>query len=140
MSDRFFLDTNVLIYSFDRNEPKKRDQARELIGEALKGSKGVISYQVAQEFLSVALRKFAVPFSPAEARRYMSVVLEPLCSVFAGFGLYEQATEISERLGYPFYDSLIIAAALQAECSVLYSEDMQHGQQIGSLRIVNPFL
>ncbi|MBN2264477.1 MAG: PIN domain-containing protein [Candidatus Aminicenantes bacterium] len=140
MSDRFFLDTNVLVYGFDRASPRKRERAQALVADALTKSRGVISYQVAQEFLNVALRKFENPLTPADAQRYLKIVLEPLCAVFAGVELLHQAIEISAAWKYAFYDALIIAAALQAECSILYSEDLRHGQKIGDLRIVNPFV
>jgi len=140
MSDKFFLDTNILVYTFGDEDLEKRDRARTLVAEALSGSHGIISYQVVQEFLNAALRKFAKPLTAADAERYLKVVLEPLCSVFASIELYHQAIDIAERWKYSFYDSLIIASALQSGCTVLYSEDLQHGQKIGGLRILNPFV
>ena len=140
MSAKFFLDTNILVYTFDEENPGKRDRARALVAEALAESSGAISYQVIQEFLNAALRKFSKPLTAGDAERYLTVVLEPLCAVFAGVELYHQAIDISERWKYSFYDSLVIASALQAGCTVLYSEDLQHGQKIGDLRILNPFV
>lgn len=140
MSARFFLDTNVLIYSLDRENAGKRRVAQELVTQALEESKGVISYQVVQEFLSVAFRKFQTRMKPEDAERYLQGVLEPLCAVFAGIPLYHQALDIARRWKYGFYDALIIASALEAGCSILYSEDLQNGQKIGKLKIVNPFL
>ena len=140
MNDKFFLDTNILVYTFDDEDLGKRDRARALVAEALSGSRGIVSYQVIQEFLNAALRKFAKPLTAADAERYLTVVLEPLCAVFAGFDLYHQAIDIAERWKYSFFDSLIIASALQAGCTVLYSEDLQHGRKIGGLRILDPFV
>lgn len=140
MNDKFFLDTNILVYTFDDGDPGKKDRARALVAEALVESRGAISYQVIQEFLNAALRKFSKPLTAADAERYLTVVLEPLCAVFAGFDLYHQAIDVAERWKYSFNDSLIIASALQAGCSVLYSEDLRHGQKIGNLRILNPFV
>ena len=139
MKGKFFLDTNILVYTFDEENPEKQKRARSLVAEAFAESLGMISYQVVQEFLNAALRKFSKPLTSADAERYLSVVLEPLCTVFASVGLFHQAVEIMDRWKYGFYDALIIASALQAECSILYSEDFQHGQNIGSLRIINPF-
>ena len=139
MKDKYFIDTNILIYSFDAAAPDKRDAARKIISEALTDSKGIISYQVIQEFMHAALRKFAVPLTADDCRKYLTVVLEPLCQVYAGAELYHQALEITERWQYSFYDSLIISAALKAECDLLYSEDLQHGQKLYQLTIVNPF-
>lgn len=97
MSDKSFLDTNVLVYPFDDRDPAKRDRARTLVAEALAESRGVISYPVAQEFLNAALRKFSSPLTPADAERYLTVVLEPLCAVFSSVELYRQAIDISDR-------------------------------------------
>ncbi|MBN2415232.1 PIN domain-containing protein [bacterium] len=139
MNGKYFIDTTILIYSFDGTAHRKREIARNIISEALVQSNGIISYQVIQEFLNAALRKFRVPLTAADCRKYLTVVLDPLCEVYAGPGLFHQALEIAERWHYSFYDSLIIAAALQAECTVLYSEDLQRGQKLFQLEIVNPF-
>lgn len=140
MSDRpFFLDTNIIVYSFDRRSPKKRDRAQVLIEEALRTGKGRISYQVVQEFLNVATRKFETPITASDAEIYLQNVLEPLCDIYASPLLFQQALGIAERWHYSYYDSLIIAAASSADCEILYSEDLQHGQSIGKLKIVNPF-
>jgi len=140
MSGKFFLDTNVVVYTFDDKDAAKRDRARALVAAALAESRCVISYQVAQEFLNAALRKFVKPLTNADAERYLRVVLEPLCTVFSSMELFHQAIDISGRWKYPFYDALVIASALQAGCSILYSEDLQHGQKIGDVRILNPFV
>ena len=75
-----------------------------------------------------------------DATRYLHIVLAPLLQVMPSTALYEQALALNARYRYSFYDSLIIAAALEAGCQRLLSEDMQHGQQIEQLRIVNPFI
>jgi predicted nucleic acid-binding protein len=74
-----------------------------------------------------------------EAAHHLKAVLAPLCAVFPSFKLLEDALAVQKQLKYSFYDSLIVAAALEAGCETLYSEDLQHGQQIGRLRIANPF-
>ncbi len=140
MSDKFFLDTNILVYSFDTGKPSKQKTAKQLIKAALDQGTGCTSYQVIQEFLNVATRKFESPLSIADCQRYLSAVLEPLCEVFTSIGLYHQALELRERWQYSFYDSLILAAALQAHCKILYTEDLQQGQKIDKLIIRNPFL
>lgn len=139
MSDKYFIDTNVLIYSFDAQSASKREAARRLIAEALEKGTGIISYQVIQEFLNAATRKFAVPLKLKDARRYLDLVLEPLCAVFASADLYRQALEIADEWRFSFYDSLIVAAALEAGCQVLYTEDLQTGQKIRGLTVRNPF-
>lgn len=140
MSGRYFIDTNVFIYSFHGGDSHKREISRKLIADALENSAGVISYQVVQEFLGVATRKFKKPLSFKDSQRYLSIVLEPLCEVYSSPELFHQALEIMDRWRYSFYDSLIIASAIQAGCGTLYSEDMQHGQEVMDMCIINPFL
>jgi len=139
MSGKFFLDTNILVYTFDATAPAKQHIARQLISTALNSQQGIISYQVVQEFLNVAMRKFSPPLKPDDANIYLDRILTPLCELFPSMIYYSKALKISERWGYSLYDSLIITAALEAGCETLYSEDMQHGQLIQTLTIINPF-
>jgi predicted nucleic acid-binding protein len=138
MNARFFLDTNVFVYSFDRT-PNKASRARDLIREAVTTRKGIVSYQVVQEFFNVALRRFAHPMSVAEAEQYLSATFRPLMAVHSSHALYAQALQFSNRYRLSWYDSLIVSSAIEGECTVLYSEDFQHGQRFGELRIENPF-
>ena len=139
MPAEFFLDTNIFVYTFDRQEPDKQARAGRLVERALGTGDGVVSSQVVQEFLNVALRKFERPLSDEQALRYLREVLDPLCSVFPSIALYEAALSLHRRWRFSFYDALIVAAALDSKCKVLYSEDFQDGQEIESLTIVNPF-
>jgi len=135
----FFLDTNVLVYTFDKSAPDKQAKANTLLEQALLGE-GCISFQVIQEFLNLALRKFDPPMTEAQAKRYLQTTLEPLCLIYADSELYRKALDMRERWRFSFYDSVIVAAAVEAGCSILYSEDLQHNQKIGILTIINPFL
>lgn len=139
MSAKFFLDTNVLIYSFDKRSPAKCKKAIELIGEAVEDHHGIISYQVVQEFISAASRKFATPLRPDDLNAYVRTILLPLCEVHSSSELFRRALDVSEQTGFSFYDCLIVASALEAGCSTLYSEDLQSGRIFNGLRIVNPF-
>lgn len=136
---KFFLDTNILVYSFDPSAPAKQQIARQLIETALSSQMGVISSQVVQEFLNVAQRRFAKPMGVAEARRYLNGVLLPLCQHFPSISLYDKALLLREETGYSFYDSLILAASLELGCKTLLSEDLQDGRTIHSVTILNPF-
>jgi len=140
MKDKYFLDTNIIIYSFDQANAVKQQKAHQLIKTALIENKGCISYQVIQEFLTVATKKFAAPLSALDCQRYLDSVLQPLCQIFANIDLYHRALDLMQRWHYSFYDSLILAAAIQTECKILYSEDLHHRQLFKSLTIVNPFL
>lgn len=135
----FFLDTNVLVYTFDKTAPEKQAVAQQLLERALSGE-GCISFQVIQEFLNLALRKFDPPLTAAQAKRYLQTTLEPLCLIYADVDLYQRALDVRERWRFSFYDSLIVAAALEADCTILYSEDLQHNQKVEALTIINPFL
>lgn len=139
MSGSFFLDTNIFVYTFDAGAPAKARRAVQLVTEALSSRKGVISYQVVQEFFNVALRRFVRPFSTAEAEQYLSTVFRPLLAVHSSPALYLEALQLSGKHGLSWYDSLIMAGAIQAHCEVLYSEDFQHGRTIEGLQIMNPF-
>jgi predicted nucleic acid-binding protein len=139
MSGRFFLDTNIFVYSFDANSPKKSARARKLIRSAIETRGGIVSYQVVQEFLNVALRRFSKPMSSIDAEQYLSTTFRPLLSVHSSPALYGEALRIAARFQLPWYDSLIVASAIEGQCEVLYSEDFQDGQQFGGVRISNPF-
>jgi|SRR5882724_1338193 len=139
MSGRYFLDTNIFVYSFDASSPAKASQAKKLIRSATETHAGMVSYQVVQEFFNVALRRFAKPMSTEDAEQYLSVTFRPLLSVHSSPALYGDALRIAARFRLPWYDSLIVASAIEGQCDVLYSEDFQNGQQFGPLTISNPF-
>lgn len=140
MRDRFFLDTNIFVYSFDGQAPQKSLRATELIRGALATGKGIVSYQVVQEFFNVALRRFSQPMAVSDAEQYLAVTFRPLLAVHSFYSLYGDALRLGGKYGLPWYDALIVASAIEGRCSVLYSEDFQHGQEFGDLRIENPFV
>jgi predicted nucleic acid-binding protein len=140
MSAKFFLDTNIFVYSFDRAAPKKATKAKRLIREALASQKGVISFQVVQEFFNVATKRFAQPLRVSEAEQYMGTVFRPLLAVQSSLALYSEALHLQKQRGLSWYDSLIVCAATQSRCGILFTEDLQHGQSFGGLRVENPFI
>lgn len=140
MSAEFFLDTNVFIYHLDTTDLAKLATAELIVHDALVEGNGCISYQVVQECLNVALRKAEVALPIDAARSYLDTVLAPLMRVPASEALYHRALDIQARWRFGFYDSLIVAGALSAGCSTLLSEDLQHGQRIEGLTVVNPFV
>jgi predicted nucleic acid-binding protein len=139
MSDRTFLDTNIFVYSFDQNEPEKAAVAKSLIQRSLLSGSGVISYQVVQEFCNVALRKTANFMSASECERYCIDTFMPLLAVQSSTNLFIRALHLYEAYSVSWYDSLILAAALELECDTLQSEDFQDGQAFGGLVVKNPF-
>lgn len=139
MSDtKFFLDTNILAYTFDQGTPKKQAIAKGLLEDALLG-KGCISFQVIQEFLNIALRKFDPPLTTEQGEQYLQTTLFFLCKYYPDENLYLRALGIQKRWRFSWYDSLIITAALELGCETLYSEDLQHLQEIETLTVINPF-
>ena len=139
MSVDYFLDTNVLVYSFDETAPAKREKSENLIGEAFRTGCGAISWQIVQEFLNVALHKWEHPMTSGDAMEYLSSTLEPLCSVFPSATIWRSALTLQAQSQYRIYDSLVVASALQCEAKILYSEDLQPGRRFGNLEIRNPF-
>jgi predicted nucleic acid-binding protein len=129
-----FLDTNILIYAVAKDDPRSA-RAEELLA-----SGGTISVQILNEFVSVARRKLLMPWNEVrEALDAFRVLCAPPLPIT--IETHEAAMDIAEQNGYNIYDSLVIAAALEADCTTLYSEDLRDGQVIsGQLTIRNPFL
>jgi predicted nucleic acid-binding protein len=140
MSGKAFLDTNLFVYAYDRRDAVKQSIALNLIRDLTESDEGVISYQVAQEFFNVALRQSKIAMPIADAQILLQDVFRPLLKVPSTVALVSNALEIERRYLLSWYDSLIVAAAQQAGCSVLYSEDLQHGQRFGNLVVRHPFL
>jgi predicted nucleic acid-binding protein len=133
---RFFLDTNIVVYADDQDAPGKQAIALRLLAQAYGESAGVVSLQVLQEYFVAATRKLGV--AQADARRKVELLsrlelvrLEPPDLL--------AAIDLQGLHGFSFWDALVIQAALQARCTVLYSEDLQAGRRVGPLQIVNPF-
>jgi predicted nucleic acid-binding protein len=130
--DKAFFDTNVLIYAFAEDDPRTGT------AELLLAGGGLVGVQTLNEFVSVAVRKLAMPWEEVlDALRAIRVLCpSPVPLTIA---THDAALRIVGRHGYHIYDALMIAAALSASCRTLYSEDMHHGQAIDGLTIRNPF-
>ncbi len=135
---KFFFDTNVLVYLFDADSPDKRKKARALFQRHTEAGDILLSTQVLQEFYVVATRKLARPLDAAAAAEAVSSFAElPLVQIDGE--LIVSAIHRSRNNQLSFWDALIVQAAIEGRASTLYSEDMQHGQMLNSLRVVNPF-
>jgi len=130
--DKAFLDTNLLIYAF------AKDDRRTETAEAVLAAGGVISVQVLNEFAAVALRKLTMPWHDVLAALNAILVLCPSPAPLT-IETHKMALGIARKHKYHIYDALVIASALEASCATLYSEDLQNGQVIGGLTIRNPF-
>ncbi len=135
-----FIDSNVFVYLFDETDERKRDVAGRIVDSALQTHSASISFQVVQETLNVVTRKLPTPMTAEGAKRFLQQVLVPLWRVSPSSMLYDRALDVQARYRYSLYDSLIVASALDAGCTRLYSEDLQDGQRIEGLTIENPFL
>jgi len=133
---KVFFDTNVLAYAQDLDAPHKRERSRQLIAEVAAAGTGVISTQVLQEYYVAATRKLGV--APLAAK---SVVrsLHMFEVVQLSPDLIEQAIDRSVLSQLSFWDALIIAAAVASACTAIYSEDLNAGQLIDGVKVVNPF-
>lgn len=135
MSDNVFLDTNILVYTYSLTEPDKRTRAQKLITD----TNSFISTQVLQELTNIITKKFKFSYDNAtdaieECCKNSSLTVNTKETILL-------ANQIASRYNYSFYYSLIIGAALECDCVILYSEDMQHGHVINErLKILNPFL
>ncbi len=128
-----FFDTNILIYALAQND------LRGSRAEALLATGGTVGVQVLNEFVSVARRKLRMSWKDVNEALDAIRVLCP-SAIPITISTHEKALRVAEDHGYEIYDALVVAAALEAGCEVLYSEDLQHGQVIdGKLTIRNPF-
>jgi len=135
MKDNFFLDTNIVIYCYSDNEPEKRTISQ----QKANSSKAIISTQVIQEFINAMTKKHNLSWIEAES--YVGEFTSNFLIYLNSPSTLRLACQIANRYKFHFYDSLIVAAALETSCEILYSEDLQHGQIIeDQLTIINPFL
>jgi predicted nucleic acid-binding protein len=137
MSDRSFLDTSILVYAHDSGSPEKQRKSREIIAQLADTGDGVVSTQVIQEFYVAATRKLKVD----------PLVAKGVLKTFALFEivqvsnlLIQEAIDCSILNQLSFWDSLILAAAASAGCSVVISEDLNAKQTILGVKIQNPFM
>lgn len=140
MSDKVFFDTNIWVYAFDPAEPAKKSQARELIKAYASTGSLMLSIQVLQEFYAVTTRARRLLLSPSAATAVIADLSQyPLITITSD--LIQRATQRHQTQVFSFWDCLIVEAALSARCSILFSEDMQHGLVVDQkLTIQNPFV
>lgn len=139
MKDRIFFDTNVILYAYSKLKNSKKEIANSKIFSHENNNSIFISNQVVNEFINIAYKKFEL-----DSKQIESAILElDNCFNIVNFSTITQikAVSIKEKYKFQYYDSLIIATALENSCTILYSEDMQHDQIIeNQLKIINPFI
>ena len=138
MSGNCFIDTNILVYAFDKSESQKQAIAQQILKEKGNWGKIVLSTQVLQEFFVVVTKKLTQPLPKEIAYQVVQSLAEyPLVEINAPIIL--KAIHRHQTDNFSFWDALIVEAALNAGCYVLLSEDMQENRRIDSLIIQNPF-
>jgi predicted nucleic acid-binding protein len=124
-----FVDTNIFVYSFDARSPGKAAIPSKLIKRAIETRRGIVSYQVLQEFFNVALRRFAKPMTEPEARQCLSVTFRPLLLVHSSLGLYGDALRVTSQFGYSWCDSLSIASAISGNVKCSTAKTFRTGSE-----------
>ncbi len=138
MSDKAFLDTNILVYAHDLGSGRKHVLARDLVHRLWMDRSGVLSTQVLQEFWVNVRRKARQPIALDEARDLVENYLTWEVVANTGQSIRE-AIVLEERYGVSFWDALILQAAAQSGAGTIYSEDFNAGQKYGTVEAVNPF-
>jgi predicted nucleic acid-binding protein len=138
MTGLVFVDSNVLVYSVDETEPDKQTRAAEWLKRLWSTRAGRLSFQVLQEFYVNVTRATGIAMPAADAREIARSLLawQP---VRIGAGELEAAWSLQDRYSISWWDALIVAAASSAGCRFLLTEDLQHDQDFGGLRVVDPF-
>lgn len=139
MSDRTFVDTNILVYAHDVDAGDKHAAALQAVSALWESRNGVISSQVLQELYMTLTRKVPSPVTSATARRVIRNYLTWELVLNDG-AIILHASEIEESHRLSFWDSLIVAAAYSKNCAVILTEDLNHGQTVDGIRVRNPFL
>jgi predicted nucleic acid-binding protein len=136
--DRIFVDTNVLVYSYDTDAGSKHDTARSVLQGLWESRTGVVSTQVLQEFYVTVTRKLPKPLARQTARK--------IIDTYSAWLVHQPqvrdlifSSELEERHKLSFWDALVITSAQQSDARTLLSEDLQAGQRFGQLLIINPF-
>lgn len=137
MSVPDFLDSNVLVYAYDPNEPRKQQIAQALVHKALEGEV-IASPQVLAEFSATLLHKASPPLPPEKVIIILDT-LGPIKLVLPDLGTVRRAVEARHRFGIRFYDGMIVAAAERGGCRRIWSEDLNAGQEYFGVRVENPF-
>jgi predicted nucleic acid-binding protein len=139
MSDKHFVDTNILMYAHDSAAGAKHELAKELVEELWRTRSGVVSTQVLQELCVNLRRKAGRPLNAKATREIVADYLSWQVVMNSGESILE-AIDLEERYDISFWDALVIHAAQASGAQVLYSEDFSDGQVYGSVRVVNPLV
>ena len=133
-----FLDTNILVYAYDRSAGQKHRLAAQLVEEYWENENGCISLQVLQEFYVTVTRKIAAPLEPQIARQIVADLAQWRIHTPQASDLL-QAIDLQQSYQLAFWDALVVQSAASLGCKRLLSEDLNHGQVYGETQVINPF-
>ena len=138
MTGPVFVDTNVLVYRFDATDQLKQLRADSWLRLLAADRSGRLSFQVLQEFYVTLTKKLKAGFAPEEVREIVRdlIAWQP---VTIDLAVLENAWALQERYSLSWWDALIVGAAQVSNCPVLLTEDLQHGQRVGTVRVIDPF-
>ncbi len=140
MIDKIFLDSNVVVYLFDKSERQKQSRIKKLIAQHITQSKIYLSVQVINEFVIVTSKKIAFPITASRQKEIIELLNDLFSIVPLNYITSLRALELSVKYKLSYWDSLIISSAIENMCNILFTEDMQNGLIIeDKLKIVNPF-
>ena len=137
MSDRYFVDTNILMYAHDKAAGEKHERAKTLVEELWRERKGVVSTQVLQELVVNLRRKATRTLDAKTTREIVADYLTWQVVVNGGESILE-ALDLEARFQISFWDALVVQAAQVSGAEILYSEDLSDGQTYGTVRVINP--
>ncbi|OGP50420.1 MAG: hypothetical protein A2Y79_05855 [Deltaproteobacteria bacterium RBG_13_43_22] len=138
MKDRVFLDTNILVYAYDRHDPRKQGVAQSLLIDVVENESAALSVQVLGEFFSVVTRQIKHPMTPDEAKEAIELFSNLLIQEI-DLAMVERAIDTHKLYRISYWDALIVSAAERARCKRILSEDLNDGQFYHSIAISNPF-
>ena len=138
MHARTFLDTNILVYAYDQNEPKKQKIAQDILTDGIEQEHSVLSVQVLGEFFNVVTRHIAQPMTSSEALEIIEMLsILPVQEIDAT--MVTRAIDTHKTYQISYWDALIVSAAERAGCTLLFSEDLSDGQTYHNILVRNPF-
>ena len=138
MRDRFFLDTNILVYAYDNHDPQKQDKAQQLLTFGIEQENLVLSVQVLGEFFNAATRHIPEPLTPDEVGEIINT-LSVLPVQEVDLAMVNRAVETHKKYRISYWDALIVSAAERAKCTEIITEDLNDGQRFHNIRVRNPF-
>lgn len=138
MKDKVFLDTNILVYAYDRHDPRKQGIAQSLLIDGMENESAALSVQVLGEFFSVVTRRIKQPMTSDEAEEAIKLFSNLLIQSI-DLAMVQRAIDTHNNYQISYWDALIISAAERARCKKILSEDLNDGQLYHGISIANPF-